>query len=374
MINRWPDILPSLELLLCPPGSGVYVHHTNRQRKLNLQEKIYGMAGDEEVYKKLWRESLKKIPLTGRCLLLGICSDNGGGILRGANWGPLFIRQALLDSRDEIPYFDLGDVRVIPHLLEDHYLNEESIKHIQKSLYGDHPLAQDLPVSPLSITEKTCQMIYDSFPSKSIMGLGGDHSVSYPLVKTWLNRCKFKKKKAAVIHFDAHTDLSVERLGIDVCFGSWAYHILPLLDSPDSLVQLGIRSSAKDKAYWEKTLGVKQFWADELEENPAQVAKDVIAHLKSLKVDEVYITFDIDCLDITYAGATGTPEKGGPGPHAPMLIMQEIYENFSITGADLVEVAPMTRPSEVVGVEPETTLMMAQSLVTFLIGALSSAK
>ncbi len=215
-------------------------------------------------------------------------------------------------------------------------------------------------------------MIYESFPSKGIMGLGGDHSVSYPLIKSWLKRCKDKKKKAAIIHFDAHTDLSKERLGIDVCFGSWAYHILPELDSANCLVQLGIRSSMHNKEYWESNLGVKQFWANELEENPSKVANAVILHLKNLNIEEVYITFDIDCLDITYAGATGTPEAGGPAPHAPMLIMQEIFENFDITGADLVEVAPMTRGMEVVGIEPETTLMMAQSFATFLIGAISS--
>ena len=62
----------------------------------------------------------------------------------------------------------------------------------------------------------------------------------------------------AIIHFDAHTDLLTERLGIDLCFGSWCTHILEDLNSPSHLVQLGIRSSGKTKSHWENTFGVKQ--------------------------------------------------------------------------------------------------------------------
>ena len=38
--------------------------------------------------------------------------------------------------------------------------------------------------------------------------------------------------------------------------------------------------------------------------------------------------------------ATGTPEPDGLAPHEPILILQELTENFPITGADMVEVAP----------------------------------
>jgi agmatinase len=44
-----------------------------------------------------------------------------------------------------------------------------------------------------------------------------------------------------------------ERLGIDICFASWAYHMIDLLEKPSDLIQFGIRSSGQDK----KLLGVK---------------------------------------------------------------------------------------------------------------------
>ena len=60
-------------------------------------------------------------------------------------------------------------------------------------------------------------------------------SVSYPLTKAYLTAKKKQGKRAAIIHFDAHTDLLVERLGIDLCFGSWCTHILDDLHEKTSL-------------------------------------------------------------------------------------------------------------------------------------------
>jgi agmatinase len=53
-----------------------------------------------------------------------------------------------------------------------------------------------------------------------------------------------------------------------------------------------------------------------------------------------------------------------------MVIMQELFENFKITGSDIVEIAPMVRPPHIKQMEPETTLMVASSISTFLIQAM----
>ena len=102
------------------------------------------------------------------------------------------------------------------------------------------------------------------------------------------------------------------------------------------------------------------------------MADDIVAQLKKLDVEEIYISFDIDVLDQEYAGATGTPEPGGLSPHEPMLIMQTLFENFKIGGADMVEIAPQVKSSAVKQIEQETTLMVAASLSTFLIQAMGS--
>jgi agmatinase len=55
-----------------------------------------------------------------------------------------------------------------------------------------------------------------------------------------------------------------------------------------------------------------------------------------------------------------------------MLIMQSLFENFKITGADMVEIAPMVKSSDIKQIEPETTLLVASALSTFLIQAMGA--
>ena len=104
----------------------------------------------------IWEKSLNNIS-TEIPLILGIPSDNGGGIQRGANWGPLALREEILTEINS--FQDLGDVRVIPHLLHDKYLNEKTIKICRQALYGRN---LKLPVSPLSIAEEALTQIYQT--------------------------------------------------------------------------------------------------------------------------------------------------------------------------------------------------------------------
>ena len=224
-----PDFLKLLNLLLVPPGDGVLTIHTQKKRKQILQNFLYKDAKD---IKADWSNSLEKIQ-SMPVLLLGLCSDCGGGIQRGANWGPLFVRLAWLKSKGYLEHniLDIGDIPVIPHFLHDDYLNKNIIDKCREKLYiSDYKLADKykLPVSPLSIGEYLLELIYKNCPKQKILTLGGDHSVSYPLVKSLLI-AKQHTHKIAVIHFDAHTDLLSERFGVDINFGSWAYHILPYL-------------------------------------------------------------------------------------------------------------------------------------------------
>lgn len=360
------NFLDLTKKILCPPGSGVFTINTAKEKRLELQEKLYGKTDKVE---ELWEKSLSEISDNKKAFILGICSDTGGGILRGANWGPLFLRTELKNLYPDLSYFDLGDVRVIPHLLHDKYLNEKTIQNCRKALYGNE--GSNLPVSALSIAETFCQEFYKSNPEKSIFGIGGDHSCSYPLVKTYLKHKKEMGKKVALIHFDAHTDLLVERLGIDICFGSWTTHVLDFLPSKDLCFQIGIRSTGKTKEHWEKTFGIKQYWAKELIENgPVPIYESICQKLKDEKIDEVYVSFDIDALDSSFASATGTPEPDGISPHEAILIMEKIHEVAPITGADMMEIAPFVQ-NQIDSKAKENTLLVGASLSQFLIGCIN---
>lgn len=366
------EFISKLKHYLVPAGEGVFTVHTASDKRENLQKKMYGTdAVANKRVREVWEQSLTTTLPQSKCVIFGIASDAGGGIQRGANWGPLFLRETLINSKDELNAYDVGDVRVIPHLLHDKYLNEDTIKKCRKALYQSENI--NLPVSPLSIAYDFATGFHEQFPSKSIFMIGGDHSVSYPMVRAYLEAKKAQGKKVALVHFDAHTDLMEERMGIDLCFGTWTSQVIPYLESPKHLVQIGIRASGKERDHWEKKFGHTQIWAQEVFDRGANaIAEQIVLELKALDVEEIYISFDIDVLDQEYAGATGTPETGGLSPHEPMLIMQTLFENFRISGADMVEIAPQVKGAAIKQIEPETTLMVASSLSTFLIQAMGS--
>ena len=73
-----------LKPVLRPPGNGVFTVHTASDIIENVQQRLYGKNDQQEI-KQAWENSLDSDER--KPLLLGVCSDCGGGIHRGANWG-----------------------------------------------------------------------------------------------------------------------------------------------------------------------------------------------------------------------------------------------------------------------------------------------
>ena len=362
-------IIEDLRQCLCPAGNGVFTIYTARHHREALQQLLYGGVGEHARY--TWQEKLRQVLTEKKPLILGIASDNGGGILRGANWGPLFVRNALYHSLSIDKVFDLGDVRVIPQFLLDEYLSSNVIRSSKSWLYHDEN--SHLPVSPLSIATYVTQQIYQHNTQAKIFGIGGDHSCSYALVKPYLKYKKQQNKRVAIIQFDAHTDIMKSRMGVPICFGSWTYHVLEELMDPSLLIQVGIRSSSKMRDFWQSQYGIKQYWAYDILENGADaVAEDLYEYLNFRKVDELYITFDIDALDASIANATGTPESDGVSLNDAQVLISKLTQHFALTGADIMEVAPFVRSLSYSNVEqPKTTLDAAANISEYLLQAMS---
>jgi agmatinase len=103
---------------------------------------------------------------------------------------------------------------------------------------------------------------------------------------------------------------------------------------------VGIRASSRPRAHWEETLGVRQFWADEVRARGEAVIDDVLAHLRSIGVRRVYLSNDIDGTDAAAAPSTGAPEPKGLEPGFVRALIRRVGEAFPLLGADVVEVAP----------------------------------
>ena len=238
---------------------------------------------------------------------------------------------------------DLGDVFCVPQLLDEAMLSDAQRVRTQDAIWPELPeaLRRARPVSPLGMAERVRRLLARVAPDLRLFMLGGDHTVTWPVLAPLLDP---PTDDLGIVHFDAHTELLPERLGIIYCFATWAYHANAALSREgqrERMIQIGIRASGKPRAHWERTLGVRQVWADEARSLSAEgLAELVVSHLRARKVTRVYLTNDIDGTDAHFAAACGTPEPDGLTPEQVCAVISAIGQAFDVVGADLVEVAP----------------------------------
>jgi agmatinase len=335
--------------MLRPSAGGLYVVSTGRAAQLEVQKHLYG-TDDESQIQARFAAALDRIA-SARAIILGVPSDVGAGYRRGANLGPQAIRSALIaadpDLRanyEKMGVVDIGDVAVVPQLLHDSMLSRDQIEASRAALYREVPaqLASQLPVSPLSIESRVLDLVLELNPRVVPIVLGGDHSVAWPVSEAL---AKHRSDRWSIVQPDAHTDLLAERLGIKYCYATWSYHANDLLGRDGRLVQVGVRASRFPREHWESTLGVRQFWAGEIEADPEQAIDDVIAHLKARNVTGVYFSNDIDGTDAKFAEATGTPEPDGLDPDWLLALIARLGKEIGLIAADCVEVAPPLGPT-----------------------------
>lgn len=323
-----------LRLFLRPPGRGIWTASTGGGYASSVLKKLYGTDSPKEV-NVAWEEGLQRLRrIEG--VVLGIPSDTGAGLMRGANFGPIGIREAYLAKYGSYPkgILDIGDVIVIPQLLHDSMLSDSQIDSSRRALYPS--VSEALPVSPLSIAEGVLTALLELNPYLKIFILGGDHSVSWPAMVY----CHKKLgDEFGVLHFDAHTDLLEERLGVKYCFGTWAAHALKLM-KPQHMVQVGIRTSGQTKEHWMAKYPLLQVWAKEVAGREEAVIKQIVQHFKAHGVRNVYISNDIDGTDDAEAPATGTPEANGLHAGFVQSLVKRVAAEFTLLGGDIVEVAP----------------------------------
>lgn len=160
-----------------------------------------------------------------------------------------------------------------------------------------------------------------------LLCLGGDHFVTYPLVRAHAA----KHGPIALLQFDSHSDTWAEpEQRID--HGTMFYHGARegVIDAARS-IQVGIRSKNAE------THGFTVLDADFTIEAPVP---EIVGRIEEITAGRpVYLTFDIDCLDPSAAPGTGTPVCGGPSFQRVERILAGLT-GLNIIGADIVEVSP----------------------------------
>ncbi|MDX1517364.1 MAG: agmatinase [Woeseiaceae bacterium] len=181
--------------------------------------------------------------------------------------------------------------------------------------------------------EKHAHRIIEQGPA--LLSLGGDHFVSYPLLKAHAQK---HGKPLSLLHFDAHSDTwddADDRIDHGTMF-YWATKY-GLVD-PQTSVQVGIRTRNPD------TLGFNVLDAPWVHRNG--IDRTIASTRDALGDRPVYVTFDIDCLDPSYAPGTGTPVCGGLTTHQALSILRGLA-GINVVGMDVVEVAPQYDVAEI---------------------------
>lgn len=173
-----------------------------------------------------------------------------------------------------------------------------------------------------------------------LVGLvGGDHSTAYGLMRA-LGKYH---EQYAILHIDAHCDLRAKYEGFEFSHASIMYNVLHDIRQVERIVQVGIRDfSREEKALAEQSGRIVQFDDQQLLErefagkNWDETCREIIASLP----EKVYVSFDIDGLDLPYCPHTGTPVPGGLSFNKAARLLQLLGAERRIIGFDVVEVCP----------------------------------
>ncbi|MCG6856431.1 MAG: agmatinase [Salaquimonas sp.] len=244
----------------------------------------------------------------------------------GARFGPQAIRRAsaIFDNDPQYPFsIDLFEEMAVID-------------------YGDCALDLGRPWEIEQAIEQQATHLIEG--GAFLLSLGGDHYVTWPLLKAHAEQYG----PLALIQFDAHQDTWPDD-GERIDHGSFITRAVRdgIID-PASSIQIGIRTIAPED------YGIEILFGDDIEEMSAASIADAISG--RVGSAPCYVTFDIDCLDPAYAPGTGTPVSGGPSS-AKMLSVIRRLGVLDIKGADVVEVSPPYDHADITAIAGSTIAM-----------------
>lgn len=205
--------------------------------------------------------------------------------------------------------------------------------------YGDCHLDPHHPETITGAIEAHCAEIVAA--GADPLTIGGDHYVSYPLIKAVAR----KHGPVALIQFDAHCDTwpgGDRALDHGTMFGR---AVSDGIVDPSLSTQIGLRT------YNDSDHGFEILTAPWVHRNGVDAAMDVI---RARAGDApVYVSFDIDGLDPAYAPGTGTPVVGGLASWQALELMRGL-KGMTLVGMDIVEVSPAYDHAEITAIAAAT--------------------
>ena len=173
-----------------------------------------------------------------------------------------------------------------------------------------------------AIRERTDTILNDG---KLPFMIGGEHLVTLGAFQAVYG----KYPDVEIIHFDAHTDLREEYLGVRLSHASVIRRCFDLLGD-GRIHQFGIRSGMREEFIFAKEhTDLHKFSFDGLTEC-----------VEALAGKNVYFTIDLDVLDPSYFPGTGTPEYGGVSFTELLNAIHTVVSTCNVVGMDVNELSP----------------------------------
>jgi agmatinase len=184
--------------------------------------------------------------------------------------------------------------------------------------------------------------------------LGGDHSVSFPVVKAFERFAPLD-----IVHVDAHLDFIDDVDGMKYASGS-PLRRMRELGFVRLMTHFGIRCIRSREGDYEDAmrLGSRIFTREEIREEGTRAILERVPEMGN-----IYVTIDVDGLDPSIAPGTGSPTVDGLLYHEIRSLLQGVAAKGKVVGFDLVEVNPL------VDVRDQTSLL-ATTLIGEFLGAI----
>jgi arginase len=242
-------------------------------------------------------------------VLIGFPFDHNSSYQRGCALAPSYIRERLysnashlcaengIDLKNNNNWCDIGDIEF------------------------------NKPEDYFSIIESSITTILNQ--GAKVLSLGGDHSITYPIIKSYAK----KYDKLTILHFDAHPDLYDN---FDDNLFSHASPFARIMENLliENLIQVGIRTINPHQREQINRFNVKIY---DMKGFSSNHNFDFLDNIKG----PLYISFDIDVLDPAFAPGVSHHEPGGLTTRNILEIIQKIDTlDLKVVGADVVELNP----------------------------------
>jgi agmatinase len=244
--------------------------------------------------------------------IIGIPFDDNSSFVRGTALAPPRIRQAFHSPSTNLFSEDLTDLGSVTSLSD----------------LGDLNFSED--TDAFSLIENTIHAALKQ--NTRLFSLGGDHSITYPILKAYASTYQ----ELTIIQLDAHPDL------YDEFDGNRFSHACPFArimeeNLAQHLIQIGIRGINAHQKEQANKFKVETIDMKDWQKKPSFKIKGA-----------VYLSLDMDVLDPAFAPGVSHPEGGGLSTREVLDIIQNLPG--SVVGADLVEYNPNHDPTGITDV------------------------